>query len=1208
MYALHALWRADGRLALWAEDAEAFAAPRRRDQAARLAGGPPQAHPFACPARGVAGLLAAIGPGLGWLAEQAPERWCTLLLPTLGGAPTPSPQLPVGAVSPGFGPYAWRVPVLLFPPTEAAQLLGELFDPHGSVATATVEGLGPVEVAYGASLRWLTAVHDLAWRLVGRGRVLPVLRSLNGAPYAHWQPALDPAARREAAALADGCPPVCRAEQRTSPAPTPTDLLADILDTLTDREARTALEGLPAPHADAPLGPWLAALHAPDGLLRPLPVSAPAVSGGRVGAGAAVAGAELGAAGDGVPASADAVSDVSRVSDVSHVSDVSDVSHVPHVPGGPLGGAGSAALGQSSAAVGRLGGFAELREQLAAWQAGAADPDSPVRLCFRLSEPLGSDDPDDPDEPHSDGGWRLDFLVQAVDQPSLLLPTADLWADGPAAAALARAVAGPPTAGPVAAAQAGAGSGGPPVGGASVADVDGSAWLDTSDSAPARASAPAPAPASASAPAPAPASASAPAPAPASASAAVRPGRGVAVDPVEALAAEFARAALRRPEYARALGAARPTGVDLDRAGALEFLREAAPALAEAGFGVLVPAWWQRRPRLGLALTAAPVAAPGAVERINQVDRDAVVAFSWQSALGEVDLTEQELADLGAAQQGLVRLRGRWVEVDPEQIAAALAFLRHQGTGVMSAPEALRLALAAAPQVAGFPVTAVHATGPLGDLLSGRAAGQQAAPPLPADFGATLRPYQERGLAWLHTLTRLGLGAVLADDMGLGKTVQTLALLAAEQRLGIGGPTLLVCPTSVVGNWRREAARFAPSLRVHVHHGADRSELPEETDLLITTYGLLQRDLPVLGGRRWRRVVCDEAQYIKNAATGQARAVRAIRADHRLALTGTPVENRLAELHAVLDFANPGLFGTAESFKERFAVPMEQGGSATAGAQLQRLTGPFLLRRLKSDPVVAAELPAKQEFTVRCHLTAEQAGLYQAVVADLLHRVQGIRGVERRGTVLAAIGKLKQVCNHPAQLLHDRSKLADRSGKVARLEEILAEALAEGDRALVFTQYAEFGRRLQPHLAERLGEEVLYLHGGTPRRRRDELVERFQQPDGPRVFLISLKAGGAGLNLTAANQVIHLDRWWNPAVEDQATDRAFRIGQRRNVQVRRLVCVGTVEERIGELIESKRALAEAAVGDGERWITELSTAALRELVSLSADDLEPELR
>ncbi len=757
--------------------------------------------------------------------------------------------------------------------------------------------------------------------------------------------------------------------------------------------------------------------------------------------------------------------------------------------------------------------LAELREQLASWFAGTPDPDSGLRLCFRLSEPLGPAD-DEAEGVPSDDAWRLDFLLQAVDQPSLLLTAADLWAGGPALAAMSRK----------------------------------------------------------------------------------------AEDPIETYRSELARAALRRPELAPALRNSRPTGLDLDRAGALAFLQQAAPALTGAGFGVLLPAWWQRRPRLGLLLGTTRTPAPGSVERTSQVDRDALVAFRWQAALGELTLTQQELADLGAAQQGLVRLRGRWVEVDAAQIAAALAFLRHQATGVMPTAEVLRLALDPGAQVAGLPVTGVRATGALGDLLAGRAAERTPPPELPPGFGATLRPYQERGLAWLHALTRLGLGAVLADDMGLGKTVQTLALLAAEHAAGGAGPALLVCPMSLVGNWQREAARFAPMLRVHVHHGAGRQGVPAGgVDLLITTYGLVQRDLAELRRTAWHRIIADEAQFIKNTATAQSRAVRSLPAAHRIALTGTPVENRLSELHAILDFTNPGLFGSAESFKERYGIPVEQGGNLAVAEQLQRLCGPFILRRLKTDPAIAAELPAKQEITVWCNLTTEQAGLYQAVVADLLHRVQGIKGVERKGTVLAAIGKLKQACNHPAQLLHDGSKLAERSGKVARLEEILTEALAEGDRTLVFTQYAEFGRLLQPHLAERLGEEVLYLHGGLSKRRREELVARFQEPDGPRVFLLSLKAGGTGLNLTAANQVIHLDRWWNPAVEDQATDRAFRIGQRRDVQVRRFVCVGTVEERIAELIESKRALAQAVVGEGEQWLTELSVDGLRELVALSAD-------
>ncbi|MGW4383299.1 DEAD/DEAH box helicase [Kitasatospora sp. NPDC004531] len=1014
MFVLHALWRPDGRLAVWAEDAEAFTG--RVGEGSR--------HPYASSASAVAVLLAAVGPGPAWLAERGAERWVSLRLPTAGSRPTPSPDLPVGSTAKGLVLHAWRVPALVFERAEAAQLLGELFDPYWPGTTVELPDGRTAELAYGASLRWLTAVHDLAWRLVGRGRVLPALVEEADGWAARWRPAPDGPAGREAAALAAGCPPIARAEdgaERTGSA-----LFTAVLDALTDHETRTALDAQPT--AEPPKD-WLEALRAAD----------------------------------------------------------------PRLPAPP---------------------DPEAAERLAAWTAGT-EPTGAVRLAFRLAEPLGSA-PDDPDAAVPDENWRLDVLAGPVDRPSLLLPAAELWSDGPGFAALSRSLG----------------------------------------------------------------------------------------DPVEAYLAELDRAARLCPDLRAALHRTRPTGVDLDRAGALAFLRDTAPLLTAAGYGVLLPAWWRRRPRLGLAATAHSRPAPGSVKRTAQADRDAVLDFRWQLAVGEQPLTQQELDELAAAQQGLVRLRGQWVEVDAAQLAAALRFLAaRRDDPQLDAATLLRLALDDGAVVDGLPVTAVHADGPLGDLLAGRLGrlpGAHRTPP-PTGFTEPLRPYQERGLAWLDALGRLGLGAVLADDMGLGKTVQTLALLALEHARGARGPVLLVCPTSLVGNWQREAARFAPGLRVHLHHGPEREGPDPAADLVITTYGVLQRDAAALRGIRWRRVVADEAQHIKNRAARQSRAIRSLRSGPRIALTGTPVENRLAELHSVLDFANPGLFGTAESFKERWAVPVEQSGNREVAARLQRLTGPFLLRRLKSDPGIGEQLPAKQEFTVRCNLTPEQAGLYRAVVDDLLRRLKGARGVERKGAVLAALGRLKQVCNHPAQLLRDGSPLGGRSGKVERLVALLREALAEGDRVLVFTQYAEFGTILQPHLRHRLGTQVLHLHGGLSAPRRQELVDRFQSPDGPRVFLLSLKAGGTGLNLTAANQVIHLDRWWNPAAEDQATDRAHRIGQRREVQVRRLVCVGTIEERIDELLRAKRELAAAVVGTGEQWLTELPTEQLRELLALSAD-------
>ena len=405
---------------------------------------------------------------------------------------------------------------------------------------------------------------------------------------------------------------------------------------------------------------------------------------------------------------------------------------------------------------------------------------------------------------------------------------------------------------------------------------------------------------------------------------------------------------------------------------------------------------------------------------------------------------------------------------------------------------------------------------------------------------------------------------------------------------------------SLVGNWQREAARFTPDLRVHVHHGADRldgeslAEALAGADLVITTYGVATRDQAALGQVSWARVVCDEAQNIKNHATKQARAVRGLPAAARIALTGTPVENRLSELWSIMEFTNPGLLGPAERFRERYAVPIERHGSPEAAQSLKRLTQPFVLRRLKTDKTIISDLPDKQEMKVFCNLTSEQASLYQATVTDMLSRIEEADDdISRRGLVLATMAKLKQVCNHPAHLLGDGSRLAGRSGKLARLEEICDEIVAEGDKALCFTQYAEFGRMLQPHLAARLGCPVLFLHGGTTKKQRDAMVEAFGELDEPALFLLSLKAGGTGLNLTAASHVIHVDRWWNPAVEDQATDRAFRIGQRRNVQVRKFVCVGTLEERIDAMIEEKKALAEQIVGTGEGWLTELSTDELR---------------
>nr|WP_240947653.1 DEAD/DEAH box helicase [Planosporangium mesophilum] len=675
--------------------------------------------------------------------------------------------------------------------------------------------------------------------------------------------------------------------------------------------------------------------------------------------------------------------------------------------------------------------------------------------------------------------------------------------------------------------------------------------------------------------------------------------------PQETLLAELGRASRLYPPIVDALREARPSALTLGADGAYGFLTEGAPVLAAAGFGVLLPSWWGRpSARLGVRLSASSPTAPGTVAAKSALGQQAIVEYRWELALGDDPLSAEELEALTSLNAPLVRLRGQWVQVDAKRLANGVKLLRANGHGRADVIELLRIAASPDTAPAGLPVTGVSADGWLSELLSGKADRHLAPVAAPPDFNGTLRPYQERGVAWLAFLQSLGLGGILADDMGLGKTIQLLALMASDA--AEVGPTLLVCPMSLVGNWQREAAKFAPDLRVHVHHGAERARgdaflaAVRDADLVVTTYSLAARDAAALAEIDWHRLVVDEAQAIKNAATRQAVAVRSLPARHRVAVTGTPVENRLADLWSLMEFANPGLLGPAAGFKKKYAEPVERHGDAEAAERLRRLTGPFILRRVKTDKSIITDLPEKLEMEVLCNLTAEQASLYQAVVDDMLARIENSEGIERRGLVLATMTKLKQVCNHPAQFLRDGTRLAGRSGKLERLEEILDEALAAGEKALLFTQYAEFGGMLRSHLSARFSREVAYLHGGVPKAARDELVARFQSPGGPSLFVLSLKAGGTGLTLTAANHVVHVDRWWNPAVEDQATDRAFRIGQKRSVQVRKFVCAGTVEEKISGMIRDKRGLAARIVGTGEQWLTELSTSELRSLFALEA--------
>ena len=584
---------------------------------------------------------------------------------------------------------------------------------------------------------------------------------------------------------------------------------------------------------------------------------------------------------------------------------------------------------------------------------------------------------------------------------------------------------------------------------------------------------------------------------------------------------------------------------------------------------------------------------------------DQLLEYDWELALGDKVLTAEEMTRLVDAKSDLVQLRGEWVQADKDVLARAARFVsQRHSSGDRAIVDLIKDLIA--DDLKDLPVDEVKATGWASALLDQSVAPRQVA--VPSTVNATLRPYQRRGLDWLAYMSALGLGAVLADDMGLGKTLQLLALLAHEKSKTA---TLLVCPMSVVGNWQREAARFVPSLRVYVHHGSDRAtgaELEQavrESDLVITTYALMTRDVAALKDLDWRRVVLDEAQHIKNAKTSQARAARSIPADHRVALTGTPVENRLDELRSILDFANRGVLGSEQMFRKRFVVPIEREKDQLAVSRLRAVTSPFVLRRVKTDPAVIADLPEKLEMTVRANLSEEQAALYRAVVDEMMAQIKGTEGMKRKGAVLSALTKLKQVCNHPAHFLRDGSPVMrrgqHRSGKLGLVEDIVESVIGDDEKVLLFTQFREFGELVVPYLADRFTTEVPFLHGGVSKAGRDAMVEAFQGEGGPPIMVLSLKAGGTGLNLTAANHVVHLDRWWNPAVENQATDRVFRIGQRKNVQVRKMVCVGTLEERIDTMIASKSELAELAVGTGENWVTEMSVEQLDELLRLGDD-------
>ncbi len=676
----------------------------------------------------------------------------------------------------------------------------------------------------------------------------------------------------------------------------------------------------------------------------------------------------------------------------------------------------------------------------------------------------------------------------------------------------------------------------------------------------------------------------------------VHVGEEVFPHPAQAALTALARAATLCPALAPSLDGATPRDLSWTAAEAWAFLDSGRPALEAAGFRVRLPASFERAGRHRIRVQIRLILPEGDSLTLHQP-----LGCRWEVLVGDQILTGSQFAALATLRQPIVQFHGQWVFLDPVEIAR----LPDDLTSDTELPAAVALRAALTGEHDGVPVVADARL----ELLL-QALRSPPETPAPPGLAGTLRPYQAEGFSWLATLGALGLGACLADDMGLGKTVQLITHVLHRRTRASQRPSLVVCPTSVLGNWQREIARFAPSLRVLRWHGMNRDGRLDAADVVVTTYGLLVRD-PVLLAQAWDVVALDEAQAIKNPDSRRAKAASGLVARHRVALTGTPVENRLDELWSLMHFLMPGLLGRRAAFRRNVAVPVERFGDQEVAQRLKLGVAPFLLRRLKTDPGVIDDLPEKVESRSWCALTAEQRALYEDVMEAHLEEIKSAESSRRRGRILAMLTALKQVCNHPLHYLTKRrsrpnTTLTGRSGKLLRLTEILEAVWDNHDRALVFTQYREMGELLCTHLATLLGEPVEFLHGGLTPNRRDQMVRTFQTDDeAAPVLVISLRAGGTGLNLTRASHVVHYDRWWNPAVEDQATDRAHRIGQHQRVQVHKLVTEGTLEERIDSLLVQKRELAQSVIGSQDpAWVTEYDDNALRSLVALAGESLE----
>ena len=673
-----------------------------------------------------------------------------------------------------------------------------------------------------------------------------------------------------------------------------------------------------------------------------------------------------------------------------------------------------------------------------------------------------------------------------------------------------------------------------------------------------------------------------------------------------------------------------PVGLDTDLETAYEFLRQDTPVLESAGFRILVPSWWtpkgrqRARLRINASARSSTAGKSGSTQPASgYFDLDSVVQFQYELSVGGETVSQKEWQELVNAKSPLVKFRGEWMELDQGQMARTLTLWQEQQQGESGHSGISIGSMLKAVSEANEETTEFAFDTALDNVLR-RLEDKQEFPPIndPRDLRGELRPYQKTGVSWLTDMELLGLNPCLADDMGLGKTVQVIALLLHERAVNGKAkttksmksakknllPTLLIAPTSVVGNWQRELTKFAPQLKCLVHHGKSRittaaklNDACQQIDVLITSYTLARKDCTLLKSQDWQRIVLDEAQNIKNPQSAQAKAACSLKAEHRLALTGTPVENRLMDLWSVFHFLNPGYLGNRTQFRKVYELPVQRDRNPDRTRQLQQLVQPFILRRMKTDPNIIDDLPEKVEQKLYCNLTQEQATLYQSTVDEVDKQIKSKDGMQRRGLILSTLMRLKQICNHPAQFLQDGSPLGlNRSHKLARLGEMVEEALGEAASVLVFTQFTELGERLEQFLRETHRCPVHYLHGGTSQPNRQCMIDNFQDSGTPPgVFVLSLKAGGTGITLTRANHVFHFDRWWNPAVENQATDRAYRIGQKNPVFVHKMVTLGTLEERIDVLIEDKQALAESIVGNDENWLTELDDGEFRELISLN---------